>query len=99
MKGISNEDLYKLMSRISIVEAAALTAGIEPNRVYADDHLGNTFYIYQSLNTDPHNANMVYQTTLNALIRAVQHSDLEAFIAIENHSTGTYLSEELIEGG
>ena len=85
MKGISDEDVFKLMDVFSIIDAACLIAGVSPNQAYYEDNWGE-WAIRGNIN-DPENAGHVFSIASNALTNSIKANKLNAVIVLENHNT------------
>ncbi len=90
MKGISDEDVFKLMDVFSIVDAACLIAGVSPNQAYYEDNWGE--WGIRGSSNDPENASHVFSITLNALTNSIKADKLNAVIVLEHHNT-KYLTQ------
>lgn len=85
MKGISNDEVFKLMDAFSVVDASCLIAGVSPNQAYYEDNWGE-WGIRRNSN-DPENAGDVFSIALNALINSIKTNKLNAVIVLENYNT------------
>lgn len=96
-KGISNDDLFKLMDRLSINEISALIAGVSPNSVnynwdYEQTDQVDKYYLNTGYNA-PDNASEVFSIMLKVLTRAVIARDLNAQIVQDNQNQSLYLDD------
>lgn len=90
-KGISNDDLFKLMDRLSINEIGALIAGVSPSDICENyDNYGDDYYINTNKAGTPSNASEVFSIILKVLTRAVIARDLNAQIVQDNKNQSLY---------
>lgn len=85
MKGISNDEVFKLMDAFSVVDASCLIAGVSPNQAYYEDNWGE--WEIRGNSNDPENAGHVFSIALNALINSIKTNKLNAVIVLENYNT------------
>ena len=82
MNGLSDADLYKLMDVISVEDAAALIAGVSPNKVYHDYYAGDEYVSINTKQGDPYNAVDVFSISLKTLGHAIKSGRLNAHIVV-----------------
>lgn len=97
LNGISDQDLFKLMDRLSINEIGALVAGLSPNDVcynwdYDRDGIGDKYYLNTGYNS-PKNANQVFSILLKVLSRAIIAGELKANIIADTNNQSLYLDD------
>lgn len=79
-RGISTEDMFKLLDILSIEDASAMIAGVSPDCVQKNWN-GDEEYIYLNTNSDdPQNANEVFSVCMSTLKSAVRLGKLKADI-------------------
>lgn len=83
MKGITSDELYKLMDRLSINDIGALIAGASPNCIYTDNYNGD-YYINIQIGM-PDNVNEVFSQMLKILSRAIIAGELKAQVVINTN--------------
>lgn len=97
LNGISNQDLFKLMDRLSINEIGALVAGLSPNDVcynwdYDQNGIGDKYYLNTGYDS-PKNANQVFSMLLKVLSRAIIAGELKANIIADTNNQSLYLDD------
>lgn len=90
-KGISNDDLFKLMDRLSINEASALIAGASPSDVRCNDYDGAYYINIQGFH--PYNVSEVFDTLLKVLSRNIIAGELKAQIVVNTNNQTLYLDD------
>ncbi len=84
MKGISSDDVFKLMDTFTVIEASCLIAGISPNQAYCDDYQG---WVVSLNNKDPDNAQEVFSIAISAISNSIKANKLKAIVIIQNNNT------------
>lgn len=95
MKGISNNDLFKLMDRLSINEIGALIAGASPSDVYYNHdypNYGDEYCINRNSNM-PDNVGEVFSIIIKVLKRAIIAGELKAQIVTNTNQQALYLND------
>lgn len=81
-RGISTEDMFKLLDILSIEDASAMIAGVSPDCVQKNWN-GDEEYVYLNINSnDPQNANEVFSVCMSTLKSAIRLGKLKADICI-----------------
>ena len=79
-RGISTEDMFKLLDILSIEDASAMIAGVSPDCVQKNWN-GDEKYVYLNINSnDAQNANEVFSVCMSTLKSAVRLGKLKADI-------------------
>lgn len=84
-KGLTEEEVYKLMDDYSLIDASCLIAGVSPSQAFADDQY-DTWYL-RANSTDPDNANEAFQIALKSLSNSIKQNKLNAFVVILVNNT------------
>lgn len=81
-KGISTEDMFKLLDILSIEDASAMIAGVSPDCVQRNWN-GDEEYVCLNINSNhPQNANAVFSLCMSTLKNAVRLGKIKADICI-----------------
>lgn len=81
-RGISTEDMFKLLDMLSIEDASAMIAGVSPDCVQKNWN-GDEEYVFLNTNSNhPKNANEVFSVCMSTLKNAVRLGKIEADICV-----------------
>ena len=86
-KGISTEDMFKLLDVLSIEDASAIIAGVSPDTVTTQYYNDGEYLTVSTGSNDPDNAKEVFSVCISTLKNAIRLGRLKADIVVMKGST------------